>query len=113
MAFHPIMRVDELWEGDMRGVTLRDARVLVLRTGDGVFAYVDRCAHLGIPLSENADLANDVVTCRAHEYRYDAATGKGINPRCAALVPLRTRCSDGVLYVDVQQPVPRPDGDAP
>jgi toluene monooxygenase system ferredoxin subunit len=81
---------DELWIGEMKGVVVGGRRVLVLRLEDGVFAYEDRCAHLGVPLSEGT-LEDGVLTCRAHHYQYDARTGAGINPRDVRLasVPLR------------------------
>lgn len=83
---------DELWIGEMRAVSAGGRRVLVLRVEEGVFAYEDRCAHLGVPLSEGT-LSDGVLTCRAHHYQYDARTGAGINPKnvCLVAVPLAVR----------------------
>jgi toluene monooxygenase system ferredoxin subunit len=84
--------VGELWIGEMKAVSADGRRVLLLRLEEGVFAYEDRCAHLGVPLSEGK-LEGAVLTCRAHHYCYDARTGAGINPKNVHLVqvPLAVR----------------------
>jgi toluene monooxygenase system ferredoxin subunit len=84
--------LDELWIGEMKAVSAGGRRVLLLRLEEGVFAYEDRCAHLGVPLSEGT-LEGSVLTCRAHHYCYDARTGAGINPKnvCLVGVPLAVR----------------------
>lgn len=84
--------LDALWIGEMKGVSVGGRRVVLLRLEDGVFAYEDRCAHLGVPLSEGT-LDAGVLTCRSHHYQYDARTGAGVNPRGVQLVvvPLAVR----------------------
>lgn len=98
-AFVLAMRDDDLWVGEMRGVTLRGRRVLLLRMHDrGVRAYVDRCSHLGLPLSDGA-FVDSALTCRHHCYKYDAGTGRGINPVSVALVALPVRVVAGEIMV--------------
>ena len=101
MSFALAMQDEELWTGEMRGVRVAGRRVLLVRLDDGVRAYEDRCAHLGVPLSEGT-LEGFVLTCSAHHYQYDARTGIGINPRAARLVPLRTRIMDGEIRVELR-----------
>jgi toluene monooxygenase system ferredoxin subunit len=107
MSFRTVLTADELWTGEMRGISVDGKRVLILRTADGVFAYEDRCAHLGVPLSQGT-LAGGVLTCSAHHYQYDAASGRGINPRGVRLTPLPVRIEAGSIAVDVS--TPRPEG---
>ncbi len=90
------LRADELWIGEMRGVLVDGRRVLVLRLEEGVFAYEDRCAHLGVPLSEGT-LEAGVLTCRAHHFQYDARTGAGINPRDVRLATVPLRVDAGLI----------------
>jgi toluene monooxygenase system ferredoxin subunit len=106
MAFEPVLTADELWVGEMRGLTLRGRRVLVLRTEDGVHAYEDRCAHLGVALSLGT-LEGGVITCPAHHYQYDACSGCGVNPERVRLRPYPVRVSEGKIAVDVETPVER------
>jgi toluene monooxygenase system ferredoxin subunit len=99
MAFERVLEESELWTGEMRGVEVRGRRVLLLRTDDGVFAYEDRCAHLGVPLSAGK-LEGSVITCSAHHYQYDARTGRGVNPTNIALRPYALRIHDAVIELD-------------
>ena len=96
----PALDRRELWIGEMRGVCLRGARVLLLRLDEGIFAFEDRCAHLGMPLSQGK-LEGTTLTCAAHHFQYDARTGRGINPKTAALVPRRVKLQGEVICVEV------------
>ena len=100
MAFVVALPEAELWIGEIRGVDLDGRRVLLVRLEDGVHAYEDRCAHLGVPLSRGT-LSGCVLTCSAHHFQYDARTGDGINPRSVRLVPLPSRVAAGDILVDV------------
>jgi toluene monooxygenase system ferredoxin subunit len=91
---------DELWIGEMRGLSLKGRRVLLLRTEEGYAAFEDRCAHLGVRLSEGS-LSGCVLTCRAHHYEYDAHSGQGINPKSVRLARFPVEVTDGAVLVDV------------
>lgn len=92
--------MEDLWIGEMKGIAVDGRRVLLVRLEEGVFAYEDRCAHLGVPLSEGT-LADGVLTCRAHHYQYDVRTGAGINPKSVRLVSVPFSVRDGrILLAD-------------
>jgi toluene monooxygenase system ferredoxin subunit len=90
----------DLWDGDMTGVVVGGHKVLLVRKGDEVRAFADRCAHLGVPISEGS-LDGDVLTCRAHHYTYSACTGEGINPASVRLTRYPVAIRDGAVFVDV------------
>jgi toluene monooxygenase system ferredoxin subunit len=94
------MPSDELWLGEMRGCNVAGRRVLLLRLPSGVCAYEDRCAHLGIPLSEGT-FRDGVITCPAHGFQYDALSGAGINPKHTSLARVPLRIEDGHISVEV------------
>jgi toluene monooxygenase system ferredoxin subunit len=100
MTFCHAVSEDELWIGEMRGLSLNGRRVLLVRTEAGYSAFEDRCAHLGVRLSEGS-LSGCTLTCRAHHYEYDARTGQGINPRSVRLQRFAVEVSAGVVSVDV------------
>jgi toluene monooxygenase system ferredoxin subunit len=100
MAFHQITTLEELWVGDMISRVVDGQRVLVLRLDDAVYAYADRCVHLGMPLSEGR-LDGAVLTCTAHHYQYDARTGRGVNPRAVCLTTFPVKLEAGRVLVDV------------
>jgi len=100
VAYHPVAELDALWDGEMAPCTVGGRKVVLVRLGDAVRAYEDRCAHLGVALSEG-QLEQSVITCSAHHYQYDALTGRGINPRAVCLVRFPVRIEGGVIWVDV------------
>jgi toluene monooxygenase system ferredoxin subunit len=100
VAFERVLAADELWTGEMRGLVVRGQRLLLLRTEDGVCAYEDRCAHLGVPLSQGK-LEGGVITCSAHQYQYDAKTGCGVNPDRVRLRAFPVSVERGEIAVDL------------
>jgi len=101
MAFARVVPVAELWSGELRPVVIDGVKVVVVRVGDDVRAYADRCAHLGVELSRGS-LAGTVLTCSAHHWQYDALTGRGVNPAGACLVRFALEIRDGAVFVDVE-----------
>ena len=89
----------ELWVGEMRGVELAGARVLLVRLDAGVCAYQDRCPHQGYPLSEG-QLERGVITCRVHRHTFEAGSGAGINPFGPCLRALPVRVEAGEVLVE-------------
>ncbi len=49
-------------------------RLIVLRSGDAVFGYVNRCAHFGVPLAEKIEQLifkpHQSLSCNVHYARY-------------------------------------------
>jgi toluene monooxygenase system ferredoxin subunit len=101
MPLQPAMQGSELWDGEMRGLEVAGRRVLLLRVRGAIHAYEDRCPHLGVALSEGS-LEGCVLTCRAHLYTYDAATGAGINPKTTQLRVLEAVVRDGAICVEAE-----------
>lgn len=93
---------DDLWEGDMAGVTVEGTEVLLLNVDGDIVAYENRCAHQQQKLDEG-DLDGRTLTCLHHMWSFDAATGEGINPSNAKLTALPCRMGrDGVIQVSVE-----------
>ena len=101
VSFLDALDESELWVGELRQVRLPCGRVLLLRTDAGVFAYEDRCPHLGLPLSAGT-LEGDTLTCSAHQFQFDATTGQGKNPSCLRLRAYPVAIEAGVIRVDGQ-----------
>jgi toluene monooxygenase system ferredoxin subunit len=102
MTFRKVLALDELWSGELTPVRVDGVKVLLVRFGDEVHAYEDRCAHLGVELSRGR-LEGRTLTCHAHEWSYDAATGCGINPAKACLTRFAVAIVDGAILVDVEK----------
>src|SRR2546422_8304316 len=78
-------------------------KVLLVRLDGDVYAYEDRCAHLGVPLSQGT-LDGDVLTCSAHHYQYDVRTGRGINPKCVSVSAYPVKIDGSDVFVDPSAP---------
>ena len=55
--------------------TIKGRSVLLYRAGDEVSCVDNACAHLGMPL-EMGEVADGVITCSYHGFRYQLATGE-------------------------------------
>jgi toluene monooxygenase system ferredoxin subunit len=100
MAYTRAAKADDLWIGEMTSLEIRGRRVLLVRLDEGVFAYEDRCAHLGVALSRGR-LDGPVLTCVAHEWTYDVRTGRGVNPEGPRLCPFAVKVEAGAILVDI------------
>lgn len=75
----------------------------VVRRGDGVVGYVDRCPHAGLPLAQILDdyltPARDLIACSWHGALFDIASGRCVGGPCtgARLVPWPVTVDDGMI----------------
>jgi nitrite reductase/ring-hydroxylating ferredoxin subunit len=94
-----LIEADSLWDGEMESFDVGDAEVLVVKVDGQIQAYDGICPHQSQSLVEG-DLEGGVLTCRAHEWQFDARTGAGINPRDACLQRHDVRVTgDGMVEV--------------
>lgn len=106
MAFQKVATLDDLWSGETLGLVVASRRVLLVNLDGTIYAYEDKCAHLGVLLSQGR-LQGTILTCRAHHWEYDLRTGKGCNPTTASLRAFAVRVELGNILVDVEQPLAR------
>jgi nitrite reductase/ring-hydroxylating ferredoxin subunit len=91
MKKHVLFPVDEMKPGEIRGVTVDNLDLMLLRTPEGQYcALLDRCSHMAAKLSLGTlvpmitgDFGGDfqlvdgewVVRCPWHRYEFDVKTG--------------------------------------
>jgi toluene monooxygenase system ferredoxin subunit len=100
-TFIEVCRVDDLWIGEMQKCDLGAHSVLLLNVDGELHAYGDRCPHQGVSLSEG-EFDGSRLTCRAHRWRFDAGTGRSINPAGACLQRFPLRIVDSKVLVGDQ-----------
>lgn len=100
MAFRKATTMEELWSGEMTGLLIDGAPVLLLNIDGTIRAYEDWCPHQRSRLS-TGQLRDGVLTCPNHHWQFDAATGRGINPRDACLSPVAVKVDHGEILVDI------------
>ncbi len=84
----------QVWEGSPPGPADKPFRYLLLRSGDTVHAYVNRCAHFGVPLAQKQAhllfVPHTSITCNVHYARYDWHDGHCLGGECdgVGLLPI-------------------------
>lgn len=102
MAFKKVCNVDDLWEGEMEAFDVDGEEVLVVwPEGQPPCAFQGTCPHQDIPLIEGK-FDGKVVTCRAHQWSFDACSGKGINPADTRLARYPVKVENGEVLVEVE-----------
>ena len=71
-------------------------RIAIANVAGEVFAFEDRCPHLGGPLSRG-ELRGRTLVCPWHGWMVDVPTGQVKGGRGAAVRPCRVRIRDGVI----------------
>jgi toluene monooxygenase system ferredoxin subunit len=100
VTLHRVAVAGELWNGDVVPVAVAGRKIVLVKIDETVHAYADRCAHLGVPLSEGS-LAGRVLTCSAHHWQYDMVTGLGVNPESVCLFRYGVKVEDGAIFVEI------------
>jgi toluene monooxygenase system ferredoxin subunit len=76
---------DDLWEGALADVEVSGRRVMLVRLpGGDLRAYQGHCPHQGVALSAG-EFDGRFLSCSAHAWRFDLATGCGVNPSSCVL----------------------------
>ncbi|HYX57580.1 MAG TPA: Rieske 2Fe-2S domain-containing protein [Streptosporangiaceae bacterium] len=94
--------LDDIWAGEMRAVNLGVIDVLLCNLDGMLVAYANRCPHLANPLSEGV-FDDGVLTCAAHEWEFDARTGRGLNPASACLRRYPVRLDGEKIFVGIAE----------
>jgi toluene monooxygenase system ferredoxin subunit len=103
MSFRPVCKLDDLWEGEMEAFEVDGEEVVVVwPEGGELCAFQGACPHQDIPLIEGKFDGKKVLACRAHQWTFDACTGKGINPAHAALARYPLKVENGEVLVQVE-----------
>lgn len=74
----PVLALDALADGSMRGIEVDGARVLLCRLGNEVFAFRNTCPGSVLPL-DLGRLDGSLIVCPWHECRFDARSGRRLD----------------------------------
>jgi nitrite reductase/ring-hydroxylating ferredoxin subunit len=103
-----LIEADAMWDGEMESFDVGDAEVLVVKVDGQIRAYDGICPHQSQSLVEG-ELDAGVLTCRAHEWQFNARTGEGINPKGTCLLRHDIRVTDdGMVEVRLRANNPSP-----
>lgn len=107
----PVCPLDTLSDGDCRllrvGTPPNACELIVLRSGDTVLAYLNRCPHFGVPLAaRQAQLIHtphQSISCNVHYSRFRWADGFCEQGDCRGdyLLSVPLEVADGVVRIAV------------
>jgi toluene monooxygenase system ferredoxin subunit len=104
-GFVELIEAHQLWDGEMEAFDVGEEEVLVLKVDGQVRAYDGICPHQSSSLVEG-ELERGVLTCRAHEWQFDALTGDGVNPKGISLTRHDVQVSGGMICVRLRAKAP-------
>jgi nitrite reductase/ring-hydroxylating ferredoxin subunit len=90
---------DDLWDGEMESFDVVNSEVLVVKFGGEWCAYDGICPHQSVSLVEGELTEDGKIVCRAHQWTFNAQSGKGINPSNACLKRFPIKIEGGVVSV--------------
>ncbi|KAF3890976.1 Rieske 2Fe-2S domain-containing protein [Tolypothrix bouteillei VB521301] len=103
MKWVKVVSYDDIWEGEMLDVEVDGQDILLVHClGGHLQAYQSRCPHQKIPLSEG-NFDGKEIECRAHLWKFDAASGKGINPENCQLLAYAIKVESNEIYIGIPQ----------
>ena len=102
MAYTTICKHKNLLEGEMAGFTVDGKEVLVVWPDGGELkAYHGNCPHQQIAL-KRGQFNGRIVICPAHQWVFDANSGRGLQPQGCTLAEYPLRIEDGMVQVEVE-----------
>ena len=104
-----LCRLDEIGDPGSKGIVIeldgRATEIFVVRKGNEVFAYRNRCPHTGSPLDwlpdQFLDLDKAYIQCATHDARFRIEDGKCVSGPCHgdSLQPLSVDVVDGEVIL--------------
>ena len=96
--FVEVCLAEDLWIGEMQAFDVGKHKVIVINAEGQLHAYDGMCPHQSVQLIEG-NFDDGVLMCRAHQWTFDACTGKGVNPSSHCLTRFPLRIDEGRVLV--------------
>lgn len=93
--------ISDVAEGGVIAATHGTRKLLIARVEGTFAAYDNACAHLGLTL-DNGSIADGIITCPHHGFRYDLASGECLTVPEVQLYPHQVRLLGANIEVRLQ-----------
>ncbi len=101
--FTPVFLLINLPPDTLRRVEIKNLKIVVARTDDGIYALEDRCSHEDYNLSDGW-IEEKTLCCPMHGAKFNLKTGQPETP--PAHEPIKTfpvQVKNGVVEIDIEQ----------
>lgn len=99
------LSLDELDAAGKAVVKLKGKQILLLKSGDSIYACNNRCPHEGFPLAEGTISEGCILTCNWHSWRFNLEDGETLVGG-DALRHYPYQVQDGHIWLDLADPPP-------
>jgi nitrite reductase/ring-hydroxylating ferredoxin subunit len=96
--------VEQVPEGKAMTFTVGGVDVAIFNVGGTIYATEDTCLHKGMSLG-SGELQGNVVTCRAHGWKYNVTTGSTLSSPGYGVSTYPVKIVDGKILVAIHEPV--------
>ena len=92
-----ICNVNDLKNNTIKKFTIKEAEILLARTGSNFYAFPGMCPHMEEPLDESGILNSEFLTCSKHLWQWDLKNGSSMGPAEVDLLMYTTKIEDDCL----------------
>jgi nitrite reductase/ring-hydroxylating ferredoxin subunit len=78
MAYVPLAKLHQLYDGYRQSIKVNGLDLLLLQEGGRNYLFHNRCPHMGAPLT-HATLSADCLRCPVHGIEFDLHSGAAAN----------------------------------
>lgn len=94
------IEASSLADRSIKGIKIRDERLILCRIGDEVYALDGICPHAGAGLAGGwCSTQHDRVVCPLHRYEFDLETGKECTGKAYGIQSHPTKIEKGKVYI--------------
>lgn len=103
VTYVPVIEAAAVPDGTMKEVDMEGRPIVVARVGSDYFAFQPDCPHAGVKLV-TGEICDKNVLCPNHNYVFDMATGKLLEPAvtCEDLTTYKIEDRDGMLCLKLE-----------
>lgn len=104
---HELCRLDDINDQHSKGFELGETKVFVIRQGDRVHAYHNRCPHLGIALEwlpdKFLDIDGELIQCSTHGALFTIDEGLCVSGPCSGqnLTSITSQVVEGSVFIEI------------
>ena len=99
-----LMSLDQLTEGQSKGISVDGQELFVVCKDQQYFAYINSCPHIGIALEfmpdQFLDADAELIVCSSHGALFEIQSGKCVAGPCIgeSLQPIKLHSENGQLF---------------
>jgi len=82
MGYEFICPEGAISQGDKKAFEIEGHKILIIQTGNGLFATQAKCPHMGAPLEKGSLIDDNILQCKFHRAEFNIQTGKAEQWAC-------------------------------